>query len=159
MTGRGGEASPFTAVHEMRWETCGCTMAPPSRDRGARLPDSLKLSTWDRDVLDGVLSSLVHSYSEQGMAQFLLWTANHFGDWDAFSVCGQDAFECGVACWLPERFIGRPYWTERSICECVISLRSCGRQELFMASGQIADELANSLDTAAVRGSLVFSDG
>ncbi|MEV5540240.1 FAD-dependent oxidoreductase [Saccharopolyspora shandongensis] len=31
-----------------------------------------------------MLSSLVHSYSEQGMAQFLLWTATHFGDWDAF---------------------------------------------------------------------------
>ncbi|MER5390891.1 NAD(P)/FAD-dependent oxidoreductase [Saccharopolyspora sp. NPDC002686] len=46
--------------------------------------DSLHLSTWDRDVLDGVLSSLVCSYGEQGMAQFLLWVATSFGGWHAF---------------------------------------------------------------------------
>ncbi|MEN0136614.1 MAG: NAD(P)/FAD-dependent oxidoreductase [Rhodococcus sp. (in: high G+C Gram-positive bacteria)] len=46
--------------------------------------DSLNLSTHDRDVLGGVMSSLVHSESEQGIAQFLLWTSSNFGYWDAF---------------------------------------------------------------------------
>ncbi|MFI7103473.1 flavin monoamine oxidase family protein [Streptomyces sp. NPDC050161] len=50
---------------------------------GDRL-DSLNLSPHDRDVLGGVMSSLVHSESEQGIAQFLLWAAIAFGDWDAF---------------------------------------------------------------------------
>ncbi len=50
---------------------------------GDRL-DALNLSAYDRDVLDGMLASLVHSYSEQGIAQFLLWAATTFGDWGAF---------------------------------------------------------------------------
>ncbi|MFI0264234.1 flavin monoamine oxidase family protein [Streptomyces sp. NPDC017056] len=50
---------------------------------GDRL-DALNLSAYDRDVLDGVLAPLVHSYSEQGVAQFLLWAATTFGDWGAF---------------------------------------------------------------------------
>ncbi|MFI0469824.1 flavin monoamine oxidase family protein [Saccharopolyspora sp. 5N102] len=61
----------------------GDTSAIEQETLGDRL-DSLDLSTWDRDVLDGALSSLVHSYSEQGMAQFLLWVAANFGDWGAF---------------------------------------------------------------------------
>ncbi|WP_411129165.1 flavin monoamine oxidase family protein [Streptomyces sp. x-19] len=50
---------------------------------GGRL-DSLNLSAYDRDLLDGALSTLVHSYSEQGVAQMLLWAATAFGDWGAF---------------------------------------------------------------------------
>ncbi|MGD9530907.1 MAG: flavin monoamine oxidase family protein, partial [Pseudonocardia sp.] len=45
---------------------------------------ALELSAYDRDVLDGMLSTLVHSYDEQGIAQLLLWTATYFGHWDAF---------------------------------------------------------------------------
>jgi monoamine oxidase len=46
--------------------------------------DALNLSDYDRDVLDGGLSALVHSYSEQGIAQLLLGVATYFGDWGAF---------------------------------------------------------------------------
>ncbi|MFI7099403.1 flavin monoamine oxidase family protein [Streptomyces sp. NPDC050161] len=46
--------------------------------------DALNLSAHDRDVLDGALATLVHSYSEQGLAQMLLWAATTFGDWGAF---------------------------------------------------------------------------
>ncbi|MEI5102738.1 FAD-dependent oxidoreductase [Streptomyces sp. PmtG] len=46
--------------------------------------DSLDLSSYDRDVLAGALATLVHSSSEQGVAQLLLWAATHFGDWGAF---------------------------------------------------------------------------
>jgi monoamine oxidase len=46
--------------------------------------DSLNLSDHDRDVLDGVLATLVHSYSEQGLAQMLLWASVNFGEWGAF---------------------------------------------------------------------------
>ncbi|MGW0699018.1 flavin monoamine oxidase family protein [Streptomyces sp. NPDC002867] len=50
---------------------------------GDRL-DSLELSAYDRDVLDGMLATLVHSYSEQGIEQMLVWAATNFGDWGAF---------------------------------------------------------------------------
>ncbi|MFE5483945.1 flavin monoamine oxidase family protein [Streptomyces sp. NPDC056527] len=50
---------------------------------GDRL-DSLALSPYDRDVLDGTLATLVHSYSEQGTEQLLVWAAASFGDWAAF---------------------------------------------------------------------------
>ncbi|MFE5913527.1 flavin monoamine oxidase family protein [Streptomyces wedmorensis] len=50
---------------------------------GDRL-DSLDLSPHDRDVLDGTLATLVHSYTEQGVEQLLVWTATDFGDWGAF---------------------------------------------------------------------------
>ncbi|MGW4336426.1 flavin monoamine oxidase family protein [Rhodococcus koreensis] len=46
--------------------------------------DSLNLSTHDRDVLAGAMSSLVHSEHEQGIAQFLLWTSTNCGHWNAF---------------------------------------------------------------------------
>ncbi|MFD9903011.1 flavin monoamine oxidase family protein [Streptomyces sp. NPDC059063] len=46
--------------------------------------DSLDLSGYDRDVLEGTLATLVHSYSEQGLAQALHWAATTFGDWGAF---------------------------------------------------------------------------
>ncbi|GAA1102455.1 flavin monoamine oxidase family protein [Nocardiopsis metallicus] len=50
---------------------------------GDRL-DELDLSAHDRDVLDGMMATLVHSYGEQGLAQMLLWAATTFGDWGAF---------------------------------------------------------------------------
>ncbi|QSE93027.1 FAD-dependent oxidoreductase [Rhodococcus pseudokoreensis] len=46
--------------------------------------DSLNLSPHDRDVLAGAMSSLVHSESEQGIAQFLWWASISCGHWDAF---------------------------------------------------------------------------
>ncbi|AWK74286.1 amino acid oxidase [Rhodococcus oxybenzonivorans] len=46
--------------------------------------DSLNLPTHDRDVLCGAMASLVHSESEQGIAQFLLWASINCGHWDAF---------------------------------------------------------------------------
>ncbi|MFE6752768.1 flavin monoamine oxidase family protein [Streptomyces sp. NPDC057684] len=46
--------------------------------------DSLGLSPHDRDVLGGVMASLVHSESEQGITQFLFWAAVAFGSWSAF---------------------------------------------------------------------------
>ncbi|KAH8698666.1 monoamine oxidase [Talaromyces proteolyticus] len=45
---------------------------------------SLNLSPYERDVLDGVLSGIVHSYEEQGVAQLLLCVAAYFGDYKAF---------------------------------------------------------------------------
>lgn len=45
--------------------------------------DSLDLPTYERDVLEGMLSTLVCSDREQGIAQFLYWTAI-FGGWGAF---------------------------------------------------------------------------
>lgn len=46
--------------------------------------DALNLSTYERDVLDGLLSTLVHSWDEQGIAQLLFWAATYFGNWGAF---------------------------------------------------------------------------
>ncbi|MGW4391692.1 flavin monoamine oxidase family protein [Streptomyces sp. NPDC004685] len=46
--------------------------------------DSLHLSDYERDVLGCMLSSLVHSEGEQGIAQFLYWVAVNLGSWDAF---------------------------------------------------------------------------
>lgn len=46
--------------------------------------DPLALSAHDRDVLDGMLSNFIHAHDEQGLAQFLLWTATYFGHWGAF---------------------------------------------------------------------------
>ncbi|WP_372404723.1 flavin monoamine oxidase family protein [Streptomyces luteireticuli] len=46
--------------------------------------DSLDLSAYDRDVLDGALATMVHSYDEQGIEQMFLWAATTFGDWGAF---------------------------------------------------------------------------
>jgi monoamine oxidase len=46
--------------------------------------DSLHLSDYERDVLDGAMAALVHSYAEQGLAQLLLGVATYFGNWDAF---------------------------------------------------------------------------
>ncbi|MFH8410165.1 flavin monoamine oxidase family protein [Streptomyces sp. NPDC018019] len=59
------------------------TSAIEKETLGDRL-DSLHLSAYDRDVLDGMLAPLVHRYDEQGVAQFLLWAATTFGDWGAF---------------------------------------------------------------------------
>lgn len=46
--------------------------------------NSLNLPNYERDIIDGLLSSLVHSWDEQGLAQFLLWAATYFGHWGAF---------------------------------------------------------------------------
>ncbi|MET9293126.1 NAD(P)/FAD-dependent oxidoreductase [Streptomyces sp. NPDC003077] len=46
--------------------------------------DSLGLSAHDRDLLEGILATFVHSPDEQGLAQFLLWASVNFGDWGAF---------------------------------------------------------------------------
>ncbi|EFF83221.1 amine oxidase (flavin-containing) [Acinetobacter haemolyticus ATCC 19194] len=46
--------------------------------------NALNLSTYERDVLDGLLSTLVHSWDEQGVAQILFWAATYFGNWGAF---------------------------------------------------------------------------
>ncbi|MCP2257119.1 Flavin containing amine oxidoreductase [Streptoalloteichus tenebrarius] len=50
---------------------------------GDRL-DSLDLSAYDRDVLDGALAMLAPSPDEQGVEQMLAWAATTFGDWGAF---------------------------------------------------------------------------
>ncbi|MFH8349121.1 flavin monoamine oxidase family protein [Streptomyces sp. NPDC018045] len=63
--------------------TTADTSAIEKETLGDRL-DALHLCAHDRDVLDGMLAPLVHSYSEQGLAQFLLWAATTFGDWGAF---------------------------------------------------------------------------
>ncbi|RVU23272.1 FAD-dependent oxidoreductase [Streptomyces antnestii] len=59
------------------------TSAIEKETLGDRL-DSLNLSRHERDVLGGVLASLVHSEGEQGIAQFLFWSAIYFGSWSAF---------------------------------------------------------------------------
>ena len=41
--------------------------------------NSLNLSDYERDVVDGALSALVHSYDEQGIAQLLFAVATYFG--------------------------------------------------------------------------------
>lgn len=46
--------------------------------------NSLNLSAYERDVLDGALSGVVHSYKDQGIAQLLLCAAAYFGDFKAF---------------------------------------------------------------------------
>ena len=52
--------------------------------------DALDLSAYDRDLLGGVISSLVHSEDSQGMGQFLFWVAVQLGSWDAFlEVAGE----------------------------------------------------------------------
>lgn len=50
--------------------------------------NSLNLSTYDRDVLDGILSGMVHSYSQHGVDQLLLWVATNFGEYKAFFETG-----------------------------------------------------------------------
>ncbi|MBD2781429.1 flavin monoamine oxidase family protein [Xenorhabdus szentirmaii] len=46
--------------------------------------NTLNLSDYERDIIDGALSTFVHDWEQQGIAQFLLWTATYFGYWDAF---------------------------------------------------------------------------
>ncbi|MDX7985842.1 FAD-dependent oxidoreductase [Xenorhabdus sp. 12] len=46
--------------------------------------NALNLSAYERDVIDGALSTFVHDWDQQGIAQFLLWAAIYFGRWDAF---------------------------------------------------------------------------
>ncbi|MEV6218190.1 NAD(P)/FAD-dependent oxidoreductase [Nocardia sp. NPDC051833] len=46
--------------------------------------DSMGLSAFERDVLSDVMATLVHSESEQGMAQFLFWTSINGGSWETF---------------------------------------------------------------------------
>lgn len=45
---------------------------------------SLTLSAYERDVLDGALSGVVHSFKEQGLAQLLQAVAVYFGDKNAW---------------------------------------------------------------------------
>lgn len=60
--------------------------------------DALALPRYDRDVLEGLLSTFVHAPGEQGLAQFLLWTATYFGHWGAFmDVAGTWAIDGGTA--------------------------------------------------------------
>ena len=60
--------------------------------------EASNLSDHDRDVLEGLLSSLGHSLDEQGLAQFLFWTATYFGDWGAFmEAAGHWPIEGGTA--------------------------------------------------------------
>ncbi|GHF54831.1 putative flavin-containing monoamine oxidase AofH [Streptomyces mashuensis] len=63
--------------------TAGDTGAIEEQTLADRL-DSLGLSAHDRDVLEGILATFVHSPGEQGLAQFLLWASANFGDWGAF---------------------------------------------------------------------------
>lgn len=46
--------------------------------------DSLNLTTYEKDLLDGALSGVVHSYTEQGLAQLLQAVATYFGNFGAF---------------------------------------------------------------------------
>lgn len=46
--------------------------------------DSLNLSAYDRDLLDGAIAGLVTAYKEHGVAQFLSSVATYFGSWAAF---------------------------------------------------------------------------
>ena len=45
---------------------------------------SLNLSSYERDVLEGALSGLVHSYKDHGIAQLLHAAATYFGSFGAF---------------------------------------------------------------------------
>ncbi|KAB8262275.1 hypothetical protein BDV32DRAFT_157408 [Aspergillus pseudonomiae] len=45
---------------------------------------SLNLSVYERDVLEGAMSGLVHSYKEQGVAQLLQGVSGTFGDYNGF---------------------------------------------------------------------------
>lgn len=46
--------------------------------------DRLGLSTYERDALEGSLSGLVHSFSDQGLAQLLQGVSSTFGDYNAY---------------------------------------------------------------------------
>ncbi|MFD2641434.1 flavin monoamine oxidase family protein [Pseudomonas japonica] len=59
--------------------------------------DSLNLSAHDRDLLVNVMATLISSESEQGLAQFLFWSAIYFGNWNAFmEVAGHWPIEGGT---------------------------------------------------------------
>ncbi|MBC3192176.1 FAD-dependent oxidoreductase [Pseudonocardia sp. C8] len=59
--------------------------------------ESLDLSPYEQDVVDGMMSSLVHSYTEQGLAQFLFWTALNVGHWRSFiETAGQWPIQGGT---------------------------------------------------------------
>ncbi|PIG84425.1 amine oxidase [Aspergillus arachidicola] len=45
---------------------------------------SLGLSAYERDILEGAMSGLVHSYREQGIAQLLQGVSGTFGDYNGF---------------------------------------------------------------------------
>ncbi|KJJ35240.1 amine oxidase [Aspergillus flavus AF70] len=45
---------------------------------------SLGLSAYERDILEGAMSGLVHSYREQGVAQLLQGVSGTFGDYNGF---------------------------------------------------------------------------
>ncbi|KAE8135049.1 hypothetical protein BDV38DRAFT_294879 [Aspergillus pseudotamarii] len=45
---------------------------------------SLNLSAYERDVLEGAMAGLVHSYREQGVAQLLQGVSGTFGDYNGF---------------------------------------------------------------------------
>lgn len=58
---------------------------------------SLNLSDYERDVLDGALSGVVHSFKEQGLAQLLQAVAVYFGDKNAwFETAGFWGIEGGT---------------------------------------------------------------
>lgn len=46
--------------------------------------NSLNISSYERDVLEGVLSGVVHSYKDHGIAQLLHAVATYFGNFGAF---------------------------------------------------------------------------
>jgi len=63
--------------------------------------NTLNLSQYEKDIIDGALSTLVHSWDEQGIAQLLLWTATYFGHWGAFfETAGSWQLEGGTQCLL-----------------------------------------------------------
>jgi monoamine oxidase len=63
--------------------------------------DSMGLSTLERDVLSDVMATLVHSETEQGMAQFLFWTSINGGSWETFMEgAGGFPIEGGTKCLL-----------------------------------------------------------
>ncbi|OQV06630.1 hypothetical protein CLAIMM_11172 [Cladophialophora immunda] len=61
--------------------------------------DSLKLTPYERDLLDGTLSGVVHSYEEQGLAQLLQAVATYFGNFGAFlETAGTWSIQGGTKC-------------------------------------------------------------
>lgn len=59
--------------------------------------DSLNLSPYERDVLEGVLAGVIHSPKKQGVAQLLHATATYFGDYRAFfETAGSWSIEGGT---------------------------------------------------------------
>ncbi|OHU79080.1 flavin monoamine oxidase family protein [Mycobacteroides chelonae] len=71
--------------------------SPIEQQTMAQRFDSSGLSRYERDVAEGVLASLSHSYDEQGVAQLLLLVAAYCGDWAGyFESIGSWPVEGGI---------------------------------------------------------------